>query len=349
MEMTRREALAALAGIAVIPSLPAADKKISISEPINAWCQNTPLHQAIQARYKIWEKWQPTGLLNVPGGVYMEDGLGVKSDLFAQMDLAVVLENQRLFNEAQEEVDDDIKTVKRVSIPLTARFWGDWIGRQMFNTWGMLGPQDHIFYQNGPMILVNGCQVEAEELPIKTSFNYLAVASPVSDTDKEKEIDLMPMMGSMISEQLLDYAFDDIVQNCPVLEANAGGIAHKMELALLQFHGQLKEQPDWLACDQDTCEAIGLTPKFDRFFTTFAGNWPGLDRPIKVFCRPWKRRNAIFGCKKTYFDSGYTMAMYTPAAFSPIVTTEFGPGRIKVARLAAHKVTNRNKFLTVKL
>lgn len=326
MEMTRREALTAMAGLVVVPTL-VPGKKTRITA-INPW------EQAYMDRLPIVERWRPTGLLDIPR---------IKGDILSEIDLAVALENQRLFNEVKDD-GEGMMACKRMSLPIIGRFWGDWIGRQMFNTWSMLGPDTTIFHQNeipdkevvkaGALILKSGVTYDEELLPDHKDIEQVVII----------------ITAALAAEELLAYAFAAIEKNCPVFNPGGGYTNRTMALATLQFYGQCKEMPDWLACDQETCEALGIPVKADPAFPTcpstrFVGTW-GPDNRIEVFCRPWKC-NPVFGRKQTYFDSGYTLAMYVPLAFTePVITGSFCPRRKILCRFG-HRITNARKFLTV--
>src|ERR1039458_9840877 len=90
-------------------------------------------------------RWSKTGLLKSVGGNAAKGIAGDLDNDYVRKCTAVMLENQRLYNEVSTDTGD-IAQFKRISIPLVRRIYPQLIANKIVSVQPLLGPTGLVYY-----------------------------------------------------------------------------------------------------------------------------------------------------------------------------------------------------------
>jgi hypothetical protein len=141
-DITRRDALKTFAGLAAAAgfSWPLGAEPVPQAPP--AGLSDIEAYQAeVLHKVHLASKWVQTGLLDKL--LRSEEDTTTERKTNAVLDMATVLDNQRLHNESIEDIGN-IARFKRLSIPLISLAWHDYfLGRELLPTWHMFRPRNY--------------------------------------------------------------------------------------------------------------------------------------------------------------------------------------------------------------
>jgi len=147
------------------------------------------LAERANAKKAIAEKWNKYKLLDH----HFAD------DPFAQMDLTLILENQRLFDETHND-----HQFKRISIPICMRILKRLIINKIASVQPLFDKKDDLFYltHEGNKTFMEKQEVEAKEYRLKTVWNYEVSQDLRSHNGLDAEAELTAILAQEVTLEL---------------------------------------------------------------------------------------------------------------------------------------------------
>jgi len=176
-----------------------------------------------EERMKCYKRWLKTRLLKV-----------VKDENF-QPELAVLLENQRLINEASVD-SGDVAQFKRISIPLVCRIWGSSVLRHLVSIQPMLGPTGLIYHFKNNKIVED--TVVAQTVKMKAVWTYEAQQDLRSAHNMDAEAELTAVLAHELTMEMDKQALVNIT--------NGAGLKKEVDFSYLS--GEMTDK--WAAVQE---------------------------------------------------------------------------------------------------
>jgi len=222
-----------------------------------------------QEKKAITERWEKYGLLE---NITTEE---------KKSGTAVLLENQRLFNENSH--GDNEAQFKRISIPLARRIAPNLAAWHFVSVQPLLLTQDHFYYFQGNKLVKEA--IEAKQRKMKTTWNYDAVQDlrPVNGLNAEAELcavlaqELAIEFDRHLIHELREGAavkkfvdFNDLYGNSKfakyiTLQQVVADLAEDVRIYSKRGH------PTWVCTSQEIAETISSEENGDDFFTRSLG------------------------------------------------------------------------------
>ncbi len=297
---------------------------------------------ALKEKELLVKRWDKTGILK-----NLIDGQKQES--------ALLLENQRLFNEMSND-SGDVAQFKRISIPLVRRIMGSLAAFKLASVQGMLGPNSTVFFFHKNKLVSE--TITARTLKMKAVWAYEAIKDLRSQFNLDAEAELTAVLAQELTMEL-----DRIM-----LTAIRNNAALKKEIDYSHISGELQNEkfakiqdyiyelgseskrlygrpfPNWIVVSPEMAKAI--CPKEDEY------SWLGSigfsrhgtlmteEGEIVVYKDPLGPTGTIImGYKGEHaFDAGYIFAPYVLLDQTPVVLDpdSFMPRKGILCRFGQH-------------
>jgi hypothetical protein len=309
----------------------------------------------VMEKREIAERWEKYNLLSK-----------VESDEWEQLDLAVLLENQRLHNANN---DYDAAAFKRVSIPMVMRLWNGLIARKVVSFQPMFEDEGLYFYLD----YEDGKPVMKHDKMVCRSFKNKAAWSPEATQDLrshynlDAEAELTAILTQEMALELDRRIMTNLRNNCGTVatwdfnDALGDTIMEKFEALYLKCREVSEKMSE--KTGRSGANWIITSPEIASMFETVCRipdenpidftNSLGITRVGTIYNR-WTLYkdplfpvgSMLFGYKgNTNYDAGYVYSPRLLAGTTPVVLdpNSFVP-RKNLMTVEGHKLIDKNFY-----
>ncbi len=260
-------------------------------------------------------KWDKTGMLKNMEG-------------HATNVMAVLLENQRLFNEMSTDSGDSAQ-FKRISIPLVRRVFDPkcFVGYDMVSIQVLLGPAG-IVTANRPDGDYSE-EIAAKTRKLRAIYNFDAQQDIRSHNNLHREAEILADIAVNVSEEISREIITDLRTNCGLVRKSNLNVWRDLGEAMSEVWEKCGACPNWVVINPKIGPAIKQRGKFtlrrETYFPAYTlrrtGELELSDGKVFNIIEDafFPEKEILFGHKGGDFTSGYVYAGYVPFGKTPVV------------------------------
>lgn len=254
--MTRRDALKAAAATILPLALPmaavAATEQVPVTRKVRAYSAaeaDALLNDEMEGRFAIYRRWLESGQL-LPTG-------GMSGKVHQAVDLAVLMENQRLYDAGAGGYEDAKLGHEKLHLDIVRRvFHPNAPFRVLANHWTILGPKGYVFWSDDPAVSPMGHdEVEARSDRRKIVWSYQHAESCKGEFAEE----LKAVMGEEVQLEIVNGLVGFLNKHAVVnhgvrADAFADGVRHVRR----QVAHETGRTPDVMHIGRDIACLLGV-------------------------------------------------------------------------------------------
>ncbi len=271
-----------------------------------------------------------------------------------KQETALMLENQRLFNEMSSD-NGDMAQFKRISIPLVRRIMGGLAAFKLASVQGMLGPNGLVFFFHKNKLASE--TIAARNVKMKAVWAYEAVKDLRSQFNLDAEAELTAVMAQELTMEL-DRIMLTAIRNNAALKKEidfnhiGGDLASEKFAKIQDYVYELGSEskrlygrpfPNWVVVSPEMAKALVPMPKEDAWWSLGLSEYGTLateEGDITVYKDSLAPTGTIImGYKGEHaFDAGFIFAPYVLLGQTPVVLDpdSFMPRKGILCRFGMH-------------